>query len=292
MPSCCFQVYNLQSKSIKGHENLDVSQDEILRVVEVMRREGANTLIRNIILTPEEYYVTVFEKQQLNNIVKFCVDANKILGMDTTFNICDMWVTDTVFQNLRLTNDKGEHPWFYGPVLLHMKKSKETFSRFAIDLVVGNSNIQDLPFLGTDLEKAMFQGFKGVMPNLKNLLCVKHMADRDQKKLTQLKARGQRKIIADIYGTNDGVVRELGLASADDEDDFTAKLMSLKEDWEELAPTFHDWFCRHRAQQFIESVIESARIDSDIDGLFYNNAIESLHAVLKQELQEKKLPIV
>ncbi|XP_065068994.1 uncharacterized protein LOC135694219 isoform X2 [Rhopilema esculentum] len=174
------QVYNLQPRSKETTENLDVSQDEILRVVEVMKREGANTLIRNVILTPDEYCITAFDKQQLNHIVKFCVDANKILGMDTTFNICDMWVTDTVFQNLRLMNDKGEHPWFYGPVLLHMKKSKDTFSRFAIDLVVGNSSIRDLPFLGTDMEKAMYQGFKGVMPNLKNLLCVKHMAVRDQ----------------------------------------------------------------------------------------------------------------
>ena len=49
---------------------------------------------------------------------------------------------------------------------------------------------------------------------------MQHISDRDQKKLTSLKARGQKEIIADIYGTNDGYTRELGLASAEDEENF------------------------------------------------------------------------
>ena len=60
------------------------------------------------------------------------------------------------------------------------------------------------------------------------------------KKLTSLKAWGQKEIIADIYGTNDGYTRDLGLASAEDEEDFKIKLFSLKNKWEELAPSFHD----------------------------------------------------
>ena len=91
---------------------------------------------------------------------------------------------------------------------------------------------------------------------MQSLLCVKHMCDRDQKKLTSLKARGQKEIIADIYGTNDGYTRELGLTSAEDGEDFKIKLFSLKDKWEELAPSFHDWFSTQRASQFIDSVIQ------------------------------------
>ena len=58
---------------------------------------------------------------------------------------------------------------------------------FAMEVVQENPTIRNLKFLGTDLEPALYLGFKEVIPDLKNLLCVKHMADRDQKKLTELK---------------------------------------------------------------------------------------------------------
>ncbi|XP_057298383.1 uncharacterized protein LOC130629260 [Hydractinia symbiolongicarpus] len=288
------QMYNIQQSIGRiccTNNETDVNEDKLLKVVVEMRREEQK-FIRNVMFTPDEYIVTAFDDQQLNEIEKLCVNQNKIIVMDTTFNVCDMWLTDIGYQNLRLVNDKGNHPWFYGPVLLHMRKTPETFSRFATEFLLANSKLRSLTYLGTDLERALFQGFKHVLPDLKSLLCVKHMSDRDKKKLTQLGAKGQKNFLADIYGINDGVVMELGLASAEDEDDFKAKLDSLKENWEDLAPTFHDWFSRNRGKQFIESVIESAREGSGLDGLFYNNAIESLHSILKMETGNKKLGII
>ena len=117
---------------------------------------------------------------------------------------------------------------------------------------------------------------------MKSLLCVKHLEDCDKRKLSKMGVKGQKRILADIYGSNNGVTKELGLTSSEDGDDFRAKLESLKETWELLAPGFHDWFVRTRATQFIDSVITSAREGSGVDGLFYNNAIESLHAVIKK----------
>ena len=85
-----------------------------------------------------------------------------------------------------------------------MKKTPETFSRLCIDLFASEAEISKVPILGIDLEKALFQGFKVIIPTMQSLLCVKYMSDRDQKKLTSLKARGQKEIIANIYGTNGG----------------------------------------------------------------------------------------
>ena len=121
-----------------------------------------------------------------------------------------------------------------------MKKTPETFARFCMDLVANKAEIRKLPILGTDPEKALFKSFKVIIPNIQSLLYMKHMSDRDQKKLTSLKVRGQKEIIADIYGTNDGYARELGLVSAEDEEDFKIRLSSLRDKWEELAPSFHD----------------------------------------------------
>ena len=89
-----------------------------------------------------------------------------------------------------------------------------------MDLVASKVEMRKLPILGTDLEKALSQGFKVIIPTMWSLLRVKYVSDKDQKKLTRVKARGQKEIVADIYGTNDDYIRELGLASAEDKEDF------------------------------------------------------------------------
>ena len=116
------------------------------------------------------------------------------------------------------------------------------------------------------------------------------MSERDRKKLTSLKTRVQKKIIVDIHGTNDGYTRELQLASAKEEEDFKIKLSSLRDRWEELASSFHEWFSTRRASQFIDSVIQSATDGTSIDELFYNNKI--LGSILKGEIGDEKLNIL
>ena len=285
-------MYNLiqnSSSQPKKDEEDDIIEDEILGLV--LHMKNTNSLLKNIVLTPGEYFVTCFDGQQIEDMNKFCSSSTNPLVIDTTFDLCDMWLTDTAYQNLRLINGKNQHPWFYGPCLFHMKKGSETFSRFALDMVVSSPGLKNPSFLGTDMEKAMFDGFKRVFPDLKNLLCVKHLSDRDKRKLTSMGGRGIKTIISDIYGSNDGITKEIGLSSAEDSEDFMAKLESLKPIWDDLSPGFHDWFTRVRATKFTECVIQSAREGSKIEGLFYNNAIESLHSVLKSGNSGKQ-PII
>lgn len=118
----------------------------------------STSLFKNVVLTPNQYFITAFDNQQILDINKFCSTKKTPLVMDTTFDLSNLWLT--AYQNLRLVNNKELHPWFYGPCLLHMKKSSETFARFAIDLKIGNPGLDDVAFLGTDMEKAMFEGFK------------------------------------------------------------------------------------------------------------------------------------
>ena len=64
-----------------------------------------------------------------------------------------------------------------------------------------------------------------------------------QNELSKLGTNGQaaKEIIKDVYGFLDGDICEIGLAGADDEEDFTVKLESLKIKWEKQAPGFHNW---------------------------------------------------
>ena len=65
--------------------------------------------------------------------------------------------------------------------------------------------------IGTDLEKAIFNGFSSQINSLKLLLCVRHLQINDKKKLGDLKASNSKEILADIYGRQYDTIKEFGL---------------------------------------------------------------------------------
>ena len=81
---------------------------------------------------------------------------------------------------------------------------------------------------------------------------------------------------------------EYGLADSKDANDLTARLESLRESWENLCPGFHKWFVSKRKAVFQNSVIECARKNTNVHGLFYNNSIECQHYLEKKEQSFRK----
>ena len=64
-------------------------------------------IVRQISMTKTAYYAFLYSDRQLNDIEKFCC-CNSIsdpLAIDTTFNLCDLWLTVTSFRNRRLVVD-------------------------------------------------------------------------------------------------------------------------------------------------------------------------------------------
>ena len=62
------------------------------------------------------YYVFVYTDRQLHDIKQFCSrkDDTVPLAIDTTFNLCDLWLTDTSYGNKRLLNEStGTSPVFF-----------------------------------------------------------------------------------------------------------------------------------------------------------------------------------
>ena len=115
---------------------------------------------------------------------------------------------------------------------------------------------------------------------------------RDESKLADLLPKTGRniadrklsssEIIKDIYRSRIANFYEYGIAEAIDPDDFNTKLDFLEDRWEALWPGFHQWFVWNRRFLFLESVIQSARPNSDSTGLYYQNDIESIHASEKR----------
>ena len=104
----------------------------------------------------------------------------------------------------------------------------------------------------------------------------------DRKKCTEKeKMMAKKEIILVIYGQKRGTLCEYGPAKSSDEAEFYGKLNSLQQKWGSRCKGFLDWFCGNCKQKFINSFICSAGDGSNMDGLFYQNDIESQHFVEK-----------
>ena len=278
------QVYRQKTKT-KSAENEDDEFELLLR----LQRQEIN-FVKTLASLSKSYYVFLANDVQLHDVDWFCCKQNGVLSLDTTFNLCKNWITDSCYHNQRLQNRDGQHPVFLGPSLIHFQKDAFIFSRFASEMCSFQPNIRNLNAIGTDQDIAIYRGFATQIPDLKLLLCAYHLQKNDAQKIRELvRQKGALKnIICDIYGRNYGGVKELGLVDSTDIDDFRIKLESLKSVWDNLCPGFHKWFSKNRASFFEQSVIESARTGTKVQGVYYNNSIESQHFWEKMEQSYKK----
>ena len=261
-------------------------------------------LVRTITVKRNSVLFILMTDEMVNDIKQFCCGNNaSVLGIDTTFNLCDMWVTDTCYRNQRLTNpENGQHPIFLGPTLFHFTKDEQTFSRLALEMVDADPALNNIKSIGVDLEEAISKGFKRIVSNADILYCVRHLQQRDHDKLEKLSAgikasaseknRAKSEILKDIYGERNGACYEYGLAESLNQEEFSKKLGDLKIKWKGLCPGFYKWFCEHRSEKFIDSVICTARDGTNVTGLYYQNDIEALHFVEKKRQHFRKENVI
>ena len=264
-----------------------------------------NSPVKTVLISGDWFMAFIYTERQLNDIAKFCCNEDdvdiSVLGVDTTFNMCDMWLTDTSYRNKRLKtvrSHRKKSPVFMGPAMLHHSKDEETFRRFCCELIAAKPTLSDLKVIGVDMEAAIYNGFKSVIRKLVRLLCVRHLRQRDEKAIDKLlenvrrsedqKGLVKNEILSDIYGQRISEEEyENGLAESLDENDFIVKLTSLEDKWERLCPRFHRWFIANRKDDFVASVVQSAREGTSVAGLFYQNDIESIHAKQKRSQIKK-----
>ncbi|XP_022809025.1 uncharacterized protein LOC111346004, partial [Stylophora pistillata] len=252
-------------------------------------------ILNSVTFTKEQYTSVNVPSHVMNDIYRFCVLGNSILHVDTTFELVDgLWLTDTSFQHEGLINERNanKHPEFPGPSFWHFRKNRETYRRFAGELLIQKPELSGIQKIGHDLDKAIARGMTDVFQDAKNVWCTQHIKERDLLHLKSIGAneKTQKRILTDIYGCQQDILQQDGLADSDDEEDFDAKLQSLRPIWETLAPGFHSWFIKHRSEQFKSCLIHSAREDLGLDGRFYTNGLELKHKLQKKRLREDEVP--
>ena len=205
--------------------------------------------------------------RQLNDFRRFCCNPIKYrpFTVDPTFNIGKYNVTPITYQHLLLENRRdGKHPSLIGPVLLHDKKTTETYSTFSATLRTLEPELRDVMAFGTDDEEVLIQGFRNNFDRSVHLLCELHVKKNVEKKLQDMGIVGEAKanIVDDIFGRTTGTVKESGLTDAQDEGKFQNMLHNLNEKWSMLHKSvaeFHTWFKDKKGKEFAMSVISPVR---------------------------------
>ena len=272
-------------KYIKKSTSSDTNFSEPESLIYEVKSE--KSMIQTVVFKNRDYLAFNCLPEMMCNLKKFTVMGNSVFRVDTTFELVDgLWLTDSTYTNEALINSEGKHPEFPGPSIWHFHKDRECYRRFASEIVMVEPELINIKKVGHDLDQAIPNGLTDIFIRAKKLWCMQHLQERDAYKLKQFGAnkRTVERIMADIYGSQNSILLESGLADSYDEEDFNVKLESLASIWNELVPGFHDWFKRKRKQMFCESIILSARKALGIEGRFYTNGLE-----LKHKLQKKKL---
>ena len=106
--------------------------NEMFRLVEMCKNDSTSnhSFLRRVVLAPEPMCVLASD-YQLQDMKRFLTDpANPgVMGVDTTFNLGPYLATVVTYKHLLLDDRRnGKSPVMLGPVLMHMKRSVESYS--------------------------------------------------------------------------------------------------------------------------------------------------------------------
>ena len=180
----------------------------------------------------------------------------------------------TTYRNLRLIKkDTGNAPVFIGPLLMHQKKDRKTYSKFAHQLVIEKPSLEGVLACGTDGEKAIVDGFKRNFRFATFIRCTIHMKDNIKRELTARGLNGQNKkeILNEIFGKQEGTVKFYGLIDCSYQDEFDQKVMGLKDLWAKREQaskngirnkcTFHEWFIKEKVININSNLNDNSSFD-------------------------------
>ena len=143
-------------------------------------------MTESIVLNTKDYFFFMYSFNQIQDVTKFCCPESNasVLDIDTTFNLSDLWLTNSCYKNIRIINHVTRNlPVFLGPLIFYLSKDQSTFSNFALEMMAFDSNISLLAKVGTNMDESIHNGVKTVIPEVKQLFCVRHLCQRDKKNL-------------------------------------------------------------------------------------------------------------
>ena len=248
-------------------------KDPLFSVMEQCKKEQSQVdpFLRVVQAAPDAMCLLT-SNRQLNDMVRFCTDPLQcsIVGVDPTFNLGEFSVTVTTYKHLQLIDRQTKNPpVLLGPMIVHQKKSKESYYFLASGIVGLCSQLNSLVAFGTDGEIALGEAFHAQFPNAKHLLCFIHVRNRIKMKLQDLgiltdMAKG---FVTDIFGQQLGTHKFCGLVDCESPEQFNLELQQLEEVWNSkemyarssTEAHFHSWFTKYQASNMKQKMLKPLR---------------------------------
>lgn len=283
-----------QIKNIK-HLNKPQKTDPLVECADLSKRDSS--FLKSVTAAPE-FSVFMCTDRQLSDIEKFCT-SNKnfsVLGIDTTFNIGNYFVTILTYRHLMLNTAQHAEPVMIGPILLHQKKSFDSYFKMPSSLLQMCPNLVNLKVFGTDGDQNLYNAFQVCFPGSHHLLCDLHMVDNIERKLCNLGIRGNiaKLYKNDIFGSVYDGKKVKGLIDCLSKQEFDEKCNVLEEQWTARHPAgkeFFNYFIDYKAEIIKQTM--TAELQS-ICGFGYpprpynQNANECINSVIKRDIAYEK----
>jgi hypothetical protein len=157
--------------------------------------------------------IVLYSEKQLEDLRSMCCTGQSILGIDKTFNLCDMHVTASCYKQTSVKMETtGEPPIFLGPIFIHDNSDFHSFTHFFHHLKIklfGASTNQLT--IGSDEEKALVNAIKSTFPEAGHFLCIRHLRQNVKQQLIDdcIDKNDRESLLEEIFGDE-------GLINADD----------------------------------------------------------------------------
>lgn len=292
------QVMYFQKKSTSN------PADELYEVMFAAKQEEKGSkYIRAVKVIPDPALILATDSQ-INDLNRFCTDGENfcVMTVDPTFSLGDFDVTPITYRNILFQSRRtGNAPVCIGPVMIHYRKTYETYLFFASGLVGMSRGLVHLKAFGTDGELALSDAFSHEFSGAEHLICSIHVQRNIKQKLIDLRVPEtiRNKILKEICGRQcDGTLYE-GLIDAADPLEFDEQLNYLQRKWEDndlpKVSRFFVWFREHKAEVIKQGMLKDTRISAGLGcppACFTTNASESLNALIKSGVnyQKSQLP--
>ena len=269
------QIRNMKYNQKKRVSPATNVADEIIEMLDLVHKDD---FVKEVVYSKDNNKppaLICYTSEQLLDMQNFLkIDSERIIGIDRTFNLGSVYVTNMVYKNKKvISKETGDHPIFIGPLFLHWEGSFLSYHTFLSHVkarLQDNINTIDLR-IGSDDEKGLTKAIDSVFPEATRLLCTKHMKDNvaDYLKNNIGSTDTERSdIIAKLFGQG-------GLATADDSVDFDEKAKDIVA----AHPKFTNYF-ESRLKERLQNHVNKPRAELDQHRLWTNNNCESINHVL------------
>ena len=224
-------------------------------IIEIENKVSRNDpFIRSVIRQNDKAScVILYNDEQIQDLKQLCCNGKTVLGLDKTFNLCDMHVTVTCYKQLSVTKvSTSEPPIFIGPMFIHDNSDFDTYSNFFLNLKVKLNDVDTSNLvIGTDDERALVNAIKMAFPDSNHILCTRHLRQNANQKLSDDSVdKYDKKIMMDKLFGDDGLVH------ADDTICFDEKC----EEIESLSQSISKNFLRYFQKRLKDLLNKNARI--------------------------------